>query len=272
MSRREYTGVSVELDAGVATVTIDNPPINLFDLGLYGSMVRVSEDLRDDDDVRAVVVRSANPDFFIAHFDVSLILRLPQGQPAPESLNDFHRMCENFRTMAKPTICVIEGRVGGGGSELALSMDIRYASPGAVFSQPEVALGIIPGGSGTVRLPRLIGRSRAMEVILGCGDVDAATAHEWGWVNRVLEDPFDAATALARRIASFPPEAVKAAKRSILRADDHIVDDLLAEAGEFNSLLSDPRARAAMGNFLVRGGQTREGELRLGDLAAEIND
>lgn len=272
MSRIEFAGLSVERDAGVATVTIDNPPINLFDLHLYGSMAQVSAQLRDDDDVRAVVVRSANPDFFIAHFDVSLILHLPQGQPAPERLNDFHQMCENFRTMPKPTICVIEGRVGGGGSELTLSMDIRYASPEAVFSQPEVALGIIPGGSGTTRLPRLVGRSRAMEVILGCEDIDAATAHDWGWVNRVLDDPFEAAMSLARRIASFPPQAVRAAKRSILRADDHIVEDLLAEAGEFNSLLSDPRARAAMENFLARGGQTREGELRLGSLAAEIND
>lgn len=262
----------MELDAGVAVVTIDNPPINLFDLTLYPSLSRLSVMLGDDDEVLAVVVRSANPEFFIAHFDVSLILHLPQGQPAPEVLNDFHQMCENFRTMPKPTICVIEGRVGGGGSELALSMDIRYASPHAVFSQPEVALGIIPGGSGTVRLPRLIGRSRAMEVILGCGDVDARTANEWGWVNRVTEHPVTDAMALARRIASFPPAAVRAAKRSILRADDHLVEDLLAEAGEFNSLLADPRARVAMSNFLERGGQTREGELRLGSLAAEIND
>ena len=77
---------------------------------------------------------------------------------------------------------------------------------------------------------------------------------------------------MARRIASFPAAAVQAAKRSILRADDHVVEDLLAEAGEFNALLSDPQAIAAMNNFMARGGQTREGELRLGELATEIND
>jgi enoyl-CoA hydratase/carnithine racemase len=181
-------------------------------------------------------------------------------------------MCENFRTMPKPTICAIDGRVGGGGSEVTLSMDMRFASPRAVFSQPEVALGILPGGSGTVRLPRLVGRSRALEVILGSEDIDAMTAEKWGWVNRVVDNPIEHSLAMARRIASFPSAAVQAAKRSILRSDDHIVEDLLAEAGEFNALLSDPRAIIAMNNFMERGGQTREGELRLGELATEIND
>ena len=272
MNYAGFQSLTVELMDGVAHVIIDNPPINLFDLVLYPEMVRVSGNLRDDEDVRAVVVSSANPEFFIAHFDVSLILLLPTGRPAPVVLSDFHQMCENFRTMPKPTICAIDGRVGGGGSEVTLSMDMRFASPRAVFSQPEVALGIIPGGSGTVRLPRLVGRSRALEVILGSEDIDAATAEKWGWVNRVVDNPVGHSLAMARRIASFPPQAVQAAKRSILRADDHVVEDLLAEAGEFSALLSDPRAVTAMNNFMERGGQTREGELRLGELATEIND
>ena len=97
------------------------------------------------------------------------------GPPATE-LNPFHVMCEAFRTMPKATIAVIEGRVGGGGSELALSCDMRFAAIGsAVLSQPEVALGIIPGGTGTARLGRLAGRSRALEIILGCDDFDALT-------------------------------------------------------------------------------------------------
>ena len=140
-------------------------------------------------------------------------------------------MCEQLRKMPKATIAVIEGRVGGGGSELALSCDMRFAGPTAVFNQPEVALGIIPGGSGTVRLPRLIGRSRALEVILGCDDIDAATAERWGWVNRVL--PTDELATfvdrLAARIASFPPHAVAAAKASVVRAEAGVVEQLLAE-------------------------------------------
>ncbi len=264
--------LSVTRDDGVVLVTIDNPPVNLFDLALYPAMVRVSDDLAADDSVRAVVLASANPDFFIAHFDVSLILTLPRDMGAPRTLSDFDRMCENFRTMSKPTIAAIDGRVGGGGSELTLACDMRFASPRAVFSQPEVALGILPGGGGTVRLPRLVGRNRALEVVLGCEDIDARTAESWGWVNRVVDDPFAHAMMLARRIAAFPPAAVREAKESVLRADTGVEEALLAESAGFNRLLGDPRAQSAMTNFLARGGQTREGELRLGELATELGD
>lgn len=262
----------VEIVDAVATVVIDNPPINLFDLALYPEMTRVVSALATDDSVRAVVFRSAVKGFFIAHFDVSLILRLPTGSGTPEELNDFHRMCETLRTMPKPTIAAIDGRVGGGGSEFALSCDMRFASPNSVLCQPEVPLGIIPGGSGTVRLSRLVGRSRAMEAILAGDDVDALTAEKWGWVNKVVADPVSHAMALARRIATFPDGAVRAAKRSVLRAEDHVIADLLAEAGEFNATLSDPAARRAMEKFLEIGGQTPEGEKNLGRLVGNLDD
>lgn len=262
----------VDIADAVATVVIDHPPINLFDRALYPEMTRVVSALANDDTVRAVVFRSAVKEFFIAHFDVSLILRLPKESAAPKTLNDFHQMCETLRTMPKPTIAAIDGRVGGGGSEFALSCDMRFASPDSILCQPEVPLGIIPGGSGTVRLSRLVGRSRAMEAILAGDDIDAATAEKWGWVNRVVNDPVSHAMAVARRIASFPVGAVRAAKRSVLRAEDHVVEDLLAEAGEFNATLSDPVARRAMENFLDRGGQTPQGEKHLGRLAGNLND
>src|SRR3954454_22893180 len=228
MAYEGYEKLRVGVAGGIATVTIDNPPINLFDLGLYLEMRQIATELRDDGGVRVVVLRSATPGFFIAHFDVSLIQSFPTDpQPAPTELNPFHEMCEAFRTMPKATIAVIVGRIGGGGSELALSCDMRFGvlphgeHPGAVFNQPEVALGIIPGGSGTVRLPRLIGRSRALEVILGCEDIDAATAERWGWVNRVLatDELATFVDRLAARIASFPPNAVAAAKASVVRAE-----------------------------------------------------
>jgi enoyl-CoA hydratase/carnithine racemase len=261
-------GLDVTMDGAVATVTIDNGPINLFDAVLFPAMARAVADLAADDSVRAVVLQSANREFFVAHFDVELILSIPVdgGTPAADSLNSFHQMCETLRTMPKATIAVIEGRVGGGGSELALSCDMRFAASGrAVFNQPEVALGILPGGSGTARLPRLIGRSRALEAILGCEDIDADTAAAWGWVNRSLPPdevrPF--AHALARRIASFPAHAVAAAKQSVLRAEGDVVGDLLAEGAAFRATLPEPSARAAMQRFLDDGGQTVAGERRL---------
>jgi enoyl-CoA hydratase/carnithine racemase len=262
----------VEHDGGVATVTVDDPPINLITIEVFFEIAQLVEQLAADPDVRVVVFRSANPEWFLAHFDVAAILTFPADQPPATELNAYHRMCETLRTMPKATIAVIEGRVGGGGSELALSFDMRFASPTAIFNQPEVALGILPGGSGTVRLPRLVGRSRALEVILGCDDVDAATAERWGWVNRVL--PPDELHAfvdrLARRIAGFPPHAVAAAKASIVSAEVGVAEHLMAEGDAFAGTLGNPSAQRAMRRFLDLGGQTPEAERRLGDLAGEI--
>ena len=274
MSYAGFNTLRVDVADGIAQLTIDNGEINLFDGQLFVEMSRVASELAADDDVRVVVLKSANTDFFIAHFDVSLILQFPVGQQvSPTDLNPFHVMCEAFRTMPKATIAVIEGRVGGGGSELALSCDMRFALSGkAVFNQPEVALGIIPGGSGTVRLSRLVGRSRALEVILGCDDVSADLAESWGWVNRSLSvtDLWPHVNRIAARIASFPPHAVAAAKAAVLRAEKDVVADLLAEGAAFQATLGGTGAREAMQRFMANGGQTPAGELRLGDLAGEL--
>ncbi len=259
-------------DRGVATLTIDHPPINLMTLDVFLELLQASGELASDDAVRAVVLRSANPEWFIAHFDVEAILQFPTDQPPPTEIGPFHQMCENFRTMPKPTIVVIDGRVGGGGSELALSCDMRFATPTSVLSQPEVALGILPGGSGTVRLPRLVGRSRALEVILGGDDIDAATAERWGWVNRVLPAdeiaPF--VDRLAGRIASFPAHAVAAAKATVLRAESGVEDHLLAEGAAFNDMLANETTQTLMGQFMDAGGQTPETERNLGEFAANF--
>lgn len=274
MSYSGFSTLSVEVAGGVATVTIDNGAINLLDGPMFMEMAGLAGTLAADHHVRVVVLRSANPDFFIAHFDVSLILQFPTDRgSSPTELNPFHAMCEAFRTMPKATIAVIEGRVGGGGSELALSCDMRFALAGkAVFNQPEVALGIIPGGSGTVRLSRLIGRSRALEVVLGCDDVSAELAEQWGWVNRTLsaKQLWPHVHRIAARIASFPPHAVAEAKAAVLRAEKDVIADLLAEGAAFQGTLGGPGTRAAMERFMAQGGQTPEGEMRLGELAAEL--
>jgi enoyl-CoA hydratase/carnithine racemase len=261
-------------DRGVATIVVDHPPINLMTFEVLLELLAAAEGLAVDDDVRAVVVRSANPEWFIAHFDVEAILALPTDLGSSDELNVFDRTCELLRTMTKPTVAVIEGRAGGGGSELALACDMRFATPAAVLNQPEVALGIIPGGGGTVRLPRLIGRSRALETVLGCGDIDAHTAERWGWINRVLDGdeigPF--VDRLTARIAAFPPDAVAAAKASVLAAEGDVPDHLRRESGAFNSLLASPISRRAMERFLERGGQTPAGERRLADLVGELAD
>ena len=263
-----YEALGVAVEDGIARVTIDHPPINLFDLPLMLELDRFGREVSDDASVRVVVVDSADPDFFIAHADVSLILGLPReqrGGPNAE-LGFFHAMCDRFRTMPKATIAVVEGRVRGGGSEFVSSFDMRFASRSrAVFGQPEAALGIIPGGGGTQRLPSLVGRGRALEVMLGCGDVDGPLAEQWGWVNRALPDgelrPF--VDALAARIASFPPNAIAAVKASVGNAVLDPAPGLREEEFLFTQTLLDPEAIRRMERFMEVGGQTREVELDL---------
>jgi enoyl-CoA hydratase/carnithine racemase len=260
-----YTALSVRVDGGVAFATIDHPPINLFDAALIADVDRFSREVGADTEVRVVVIDSANPEFFIAHADVNLILQLPrEPQPPPSELSFFQAMVDRFRTMPKVTIAVIEGRARGGGSELALAMDMRFAARGkAVLAQPEVAVGIIPGGGGTQRLARLVGRARALEIVLGCNDIDADLAERWGYVNRALPEdelrPF--VDALARRIASFPAEALAHAKAAVTAAEADLVPGLLDEAHRFAQTLAAEETITRMERFLELGGQTREFEL-----------
>ena len=267
MGYEELTALRVRVDAGVAWVTIDHPPINLFDLPLMVEMDRLGRALETDPDVRVVVLQSADPDFFIAHADVNLILRIPASAAPPAEPSFFQAMVDRFRTMPKATIAKIEGICRGGGSELALSMDMRFAALGrAVLAQPEVAVGIIPGGSGTQRLPRLVGRSRALEIALGADDFPADLAERYGYVNRALPPaelgPF--VDRLARRIASFPAEAIAHAKASVLAAEVGVREGLVAEARAFDVCVALPEARRRMEAFLAMGGQTREVEARTG--------
>jgi len=267
MSYDGYRCLRIEVDGGVAFATLDHPPINLLDLELMSELDRLSRELATDADVRVLVLSSADPEFFIAHADVALIAQLPtELRVKPTELGFFHAMVERYRTLPQATIAKIEGRTRGGGSELVLSLDMRFAAIGrAVLAQPEVALGIIPGGSGTQRLPRLVGRGRALEVILGCDDFSAELAERYGYVNRALAPaaigPF--VERLARRIASFPPGAVRRAKEAAAAAEPSPVQGLLVEDECFTRTLSDPETRRRMRAFLEAGGQTRDVELDL---------
>lgn len=264
MSYEGFATLKVTVDRGVARVTINHPPINLLDLNMIQDLDRVGRELEADGAVRVAVFQSANPDFFIAHADVTLIQMMPKEPPAKaDTMSPFHRMVDRFRTMPKATIGLVEGIARGGGSEFLLSLDMRFGALGrAILAQPEVALGIIPGGSGTQRLPRLIGRARALEVVLGCADVPADLAERWGYLNRALPPqelrPF--VEQLALRIASFPASAIALAKASVNAADITTEAGLIEEAHLFNQSLATPDAQARMERFMAAGGQTAEVE------------
>ncbi len=257
----ELTGLRVAQQGRRVDVTIDHGDINLLDVTLLVSLLRLTEALVDADDVTVVVVSSAKADFFIAHFDVAAIIEVAgrDAAPTPGELGPFHVLVERWRTMPCATIAKVAGIVRGGGCEVVSSFDMRFAdTERARFGQPEVALGILPGGSGTQRLPHLVGRSRALELVLGCDDVDGATAEAWGLVNRALPagelDAF--VDDLADRIASYPPIAVREAKASVLAALPDPTPGLLQEARRFERTLADEASVRRMQQFLDEGGQT----------------
>ena len=273
----DYKLIDVQIDGNVATATISNPPVNVITLPLLAELEALSHELKADPDLLVVVFKSADPDFFLAHFDVAAIVDRPTDTPARREpqVKPYHAMCERYRTMDKVIVAQIEGRVGGGGSELAASFDMRFGVRGKTkINQMEVPLGILPGGTGTQRLPRLMGRGRAMEVILAGDDLDAETAERWGYLNRIYEpgDIGPAVEKLAKRIASFPAEAVRMAKESVNQSDRPLMEGLAEEAYLFDQTLRTDGAKRNMRKFLEIGGQTREGELRMGDLCRELGE
>jgi enoyl-CoA hydratase/carnithine racemase len=272
----DYDTISTNLDGGVLTATISNPPVNVMTQQLYRDLRGLTAEVEQDEAVKVLVLQSADPDFFIAHFDVELILTFPTDSPAEKSerLSDFHLMCEQLRTMPKATIVKIAGRVGGGGNELCSACDMRFGLRGkTVINQMEVPLGILPGGSGTQHLPRLMGRGRAMEVILGGDDLDAETAEKWGYLTRTFSsakalDEF--VEQLARRIALWPSEAIGLAKTSVLNSELPLADGLKEEAFLFQQTLRNDSAQRNMAKAIELGAQTREGEMRINELMVEV--
>jgi len=243
---------------------------------LFADLADLTLKAGQDDGVKVVVFGSADPDFFIAHFDVEAILGLISETPAVKApnLSNFHQMCERVRTMPKATIVKMGGRTGGGGNEFAASCDMRFGVRGkTIINQMEVALGILPGGSGTQRLPRLVGRNRAMEICLGSDDIDAETLDKWGYLNRIFESNSDLdrfVDKLAKRIATWPAEAVGLCKASVNNAEPDWQAGLLEEAYLFDQTLRTPSAESNMRKAMEMGLQARAGELRMGEFCFEF--
>lgn len=270
-----YNTLQVQISGPLANVVIDNPPVNVITGELFADLLSLFEELSADPQLTVVVIKSKNPDFFLAHFDVEILLALADGEreEAASTLESYQRMLKGIREMDKVIIGQIEGRIGGGGSELAMNFDMRFGVIGkTIINQMEVPLGILPGGSGTQMLPRLVGRGRAMEVILAGDDIDAETAERWGLLNRIFAaDEIDAWVAkLAARIASMPATALRTAKKSIDCSGKPLEEGLKDESKLFVDLLFTAEAKQQMTKFMNQGGQTPQGELRIAELGQDI--
>lgn len=271
MRYSDYTCLRLRFDSGVAFVTIDHPPINLLDEIMSQEFDKLGRELETDESVRVVVLQSALPDFFIAHSGLGRVGNAPQTVSNTRSFRLTQMIGERFRNMPKVTIAKVEGRARGGGSEIALAVDMCFAAVGkAVFGQPEVAVGLVPGGGSTQRLPRLIGRGRALEVLLGCNDFSAEQAEHYGYINRAL--PADELTPfvekLAHRIASFPAHTIAHVKAAVdIGAFGSLAEGLLVEAHGSDLNVASEVSQARVKEALKVGAETYEGELELSFLS-----
>jgi enoyl-CoA hydratase/carnithine racemase len=272
MPYSDYKCFRFQFDAGVAFVSIDHPPINLLDEALSQEFDKLGRELEADQSVRVVVIQSALPEFFMAHSGLGRVGAASKAVSATRSFRLTQMIGERFRNMPKVTIAKIEGRARGGGSEIALAMDMCFAAAGkAIFGQPEAAIGLVPGGGSTQRLPRLIGRARALEVLVGCNDFSAELAERYGYINRAL--PADELTPfverLAHRIASFPAHTIAHVKAAVdTGAFGSLAEGLLVEAHESDLSVASAVTQARVAEALKVGAETYEGELELGFLSS----
>jgi enoyl-CoA hydratase/carnithine racemase len=225
---------------GQLTLTFDNPPINMFVPSTIAQLTALLTDFETDPSLNVVVFQSANPDFFIAHLDVA------KAAAQPEVLQLWREFVLRLSRAPIVSIAKIRGRTRGIGNEFALACDMRFASrQNALFGNPEVGVGLVPGGGAMEWLPRLVGRSRALEFVLSADDFDADIAERYGWVNRTLDDgDLDSVVdALARRLASFERETLSAAKAQINRFGMPTASELQSSNDMIFPMLALPSAQ-----------------------------
>jgi enoyl-CoA hydratase/carnithine racemase len=231
---------------GCRTITFSNPPINMFVPETIVELGAIMTELEADPSVKVIVFQSANPEFFTAHLDVARAVEKPG---VLELWRDFV-----LRLFSAPFVSIarIRGRTRGIGNEFVLACDMRFASrQNALFGNPEVGVGLIPGGGALEWLPRLAGRSRALEFVLSADDFDADIAERYGWVNRTLDDadlnPF--VDNLVRRLASFDRKTLTAAKTQINRFGTPTATELQSSNDMIFPMLAWPDAQARRGKL-----------------------
>ena len=268
-----FETINVSREGAVLFGDLAAPPMNLLGPELVRDLVSLIQQAEADESIRVLVFKSADPEYFISHVDVT---RIKEYREAAAKLTGEASLGLLFRRLSASrlvTIAQVEGRVRGAGSEFVLACDMRFAArESAIFSQPEQGFGLIPGAGGIQHLARLMGRARALEVILSAEDYDADLAERYGWINRALPATAlgDFVTSLAHRIAGFPAAGHVAAKDrvnaiALAPAKDFRRDsDLFGEA--VRNLEAQNRIQAAM----KRGFQTRDAEMALARMLGEL--
>jgi enoyl-CoA hydratase/carnithine racemase len=251
MNHTGYTALDVTQSDAVTTVSMNHPPLNLLDSVLMPQLKRFVREVASDTSTRVIVFESAVPEFFAAHGDVGYtydpagFVALGEHNTGYEGLTAYQHLAASIRALPQVTIAKLRGYLRGGGNELAMATDLRYAADGQTWmGQLEARLGVIPGGGGTQLLARAVGRSRALEAVLTADVYDARTAETYGWITRSVPaaDLDSYVNEIAHRIGSRLPAQILAAKAAIDSATngDRLGDDLQTEAAALARVYPPP--------------------------------
>jgi enoyl-CoA hydratase/carnithine racemase len=241
---------------------------------LVRDLVSLIQQAEANNGLKVLVFRSTDPDYFISHVDVTKIKEYREEASKLTGEASIALMFRHLSASRLVTIAQIEGRVRAAGSEFVLACDMRFAArESAIFAQPEPAFGVVPGGGGVQHLARLMGRGRALEVMLTAEDYDAELAERHGWINRALpaSELDDFVRSLAHRVAKFPPAALAAVKKRVNAIALAPTEDFRRDSDLF---IEDARNSEVQSRFqaaLQRGMQTRDAEMDLARLLGELD-
>jgi enoyl-CoA hydratase len=222
----EYKNIIFSVEEGIATITFNRPKaLNAMNSETATELLNAANICKKDDSIKALILTGSGK-AFVAGADISQMQDYCP-QDGLKFMEQGHEVTRFIEEMPKPSIAAVNGFALGGGTELSMACDIRFASENAIFGQPEILIGLIPGWGGTQRLPRLVGMGIAKEIILGGGQIDAKRAYEIGLVNKVVpaDKLMEEANKFARKLASMPPFTMKMAKYSINYGYDLALDN-----------------------------------------------
>jgi enoyl-CoA hydratase/carnithine racemase len=270
-----FETLRVRKEAAVLFTEIAAPPMNLLGPELVRDLVSLIQRAEADDDIKLLVFKSADPDYFISHVDVTKIKEYREEAAKLTGEASIGLLFRYLSASRLVSIAQIEGRVRAAGSEFILACDMRFAArERAIFCQIEPAFGQVPGGGGVQHLVRLMGRGRALEVMLSAQDYDAMLAEQYGWINRALPaDEIDGfVAALAHRIAKFPAAGLAAVKDRANAIALAPVEEFRRDSELFGESARKPEAQERFAAALKRGFQTRAVELDLARFLGDLSD
>jgi enoyl-CoA hydratase/carnithine racemase len=270
-----FETLSVRNEGAVLFVEIAAPPMNLLGPHLVRDLVSLIQWAESDETLHVLVFRSADPDYFISHVDVTRINEYREAAAALAGEGSLGLLFRYLSASHLVTIAQIEGRVRGAGSEFVLACDMRFAArESAIFSQPEQAFGLLPGAGGVQQLTRLMGRARALEVMLSADDYDAELAERYGWINRALPASVlgDFVKSLANRIATFPAAGHAAVKERVNAISLAPPEEFRGDSDLFVECVRSPETQRRFYVAMTRGFQTRDGEMALARMVGNLSE